>query len=1191
MAGTLIKLTNAGRAALVGPGGMGTMNRDVVSVGIASAPFTHNDGLTALPNEVKRVTTMAGENIAPDTIHVTIRDDSADQYVVYGLGLYLDNGVLLGTYSQPTPIVEKSPVAIFLQAIDMQLATIDAALLHFGDTTFTNPPATDTRQGVVELATNAETQAGTDTARAVTPAGLASRTATETRTGIAEIATQAETDAGTDDARMVTPKKLAARTASETRTGIAELATQAETDAGTDDARIVTPKKLAARIAALVGNAPSNLDTLGELASSIGNDPDFLGTMSNALGLKAPLASPAFTGAPTAPTAPSGDSTAKLATTAFVQQELSNGLADAAPAMDGVAAVGTSTKTAREDHRHPTDTSRAPLASPAFTGAPTAPTATSGDNATKLATTAFVQAAANGMATRSVAGGANVTLTAAEAGYAVLKLTGALTANIDVFVPAAQSRWTVWNATTGAYTLRVKTAAGSGIYVTQGTAWQLLCDGTNVIDANSDFKDIALTGVPTAPTAAVGTNSTQVSTTAFVQAAIAALVNSSPGALDTLNELAAALGNDPNFATTMTNALALKAPLASPALTGSPTAPTAATGTSTAQLATTAFVQQEIAADLATAAPVMDGAAAVGTATKIAREDHRHPTDTTRAPLASPAFTGTPTAPTPAFGDVSARLVTTQFVEDNAFSQRAALGSAVDLNAITTSGIYHQPANAGASGGTNYPSGVAGKLVVYSSAGMTYQSFHEYQTANIWYRSKYNTTWYPWRKLAFTDGPAFTATPTAPTAAPGTNTDQLATTKFVQQEIAGDLAVVAPLMDGAAAVGVASRIAREDHRHPTDTTRAPLASPALTGTPTAPTAAPGTNTGQVSTTAFVQAAIAALVNSSPGALDTLNELAAALGNDPNFATTMTNALALKAPLASPALTGTPTAPTPGAGDSSTRVATTAYVQAQGYLPKVGGNMTGPVHFAPSAGAAGAIHTDGTGIFGGAFTQWTDAGQREYAVQIDAPSNGAAYGGLRWTQWGTRHFAAIDAYSGGTATSASTIDFHLSDATGAVTRAWSFSPDDITRGKGGYVYGSWNFNPASKVDRDGITFAGFAGADEWQPYFRSIATNNVVRMVRNTYAGGMGIGWDGGSPLFYTDGTLRGYLLTSANFTIWAATKGARVQWDSGVLEVGPLNSGNYDMPAPYVAIGVRTLSDGSIQAGLTYVRGVLLRNN
>ncbi|HFJ7275011.1 TPA: prophage tail fiber N-terminal domain-containing protein [Escherichia coli] len=77
--------------------------------------------------------------------------------------------------------------------------------------------------------------------------------------------------------------------------------------------------------------------------------------------------------------------------------------------------------------------------------------------------------------------------------------------------------------------------------------------------------------------------------------------------------------------------------------------------------------------------------------------------------------------------------------------------------------------------------------------------------------------------------------------------------------------------------------------------KAPLNSPALTGTPTTPTAPKGTNNTQIASTAYVMAAIAALVDSSPDALNTLNELAAALGNDPNFATTMTNALAGKQP--------------------------------------------------------------------------------------------------------------------------------------------------------------------------------------------------------------------------------------------------------------------------------------------------------
>lgn len=104
-------------------------------------------------------------------------------------------------------------------------------------------------------------------------------------------------------------------------------------------------------------------------------------------------------------------------------------------------------------------------------------------------------------------------------------------------------------------------------------------------------------------------------------------------------------------------------------------------------------------------------------------------------------------------------------------------------------------------------------------------------------------------------------------------------------------------------------------------------SPALTGTPTAPTAAPGSNTQQIATTAFVAAAVAALIASAPGALNTLDELAAALGDDANFAATVTTALAGKAPLASPALTGNPTVPNQAALTNNTRAANTAYADA------------------------------------------------------------------------------------------------------------------------------------------------------------------------------------------------------------------------------------------------------------------------
>lgn len=105
--------------------------------------------------------------------------------------------------------------------------------------------------------------------------------------------------------------------------------------------------------------------------------------------------------------------------------------------------------------------------------------------------------------------------------------------------------------------------------------------------------------------------------------------------------------------------------------------------------------------------------------------------------------------------------------------------------------------------------------------------------------------------------PAFTGTPTVPTAAADTSTTQAASTAFVL----GQAASVAPVMNGTATVGTSSRYARQDHVHPTDTSRAPIASPAFSGTPTAPTAGAGTNTNQIATTAGV---IAEIVNQFAG---------------------------------------------------------------------------------------------------------------------------------------------------------------------------------------------------------------------------------------------------------------------------------------------------------------------------------------
>jgi len=140
-----------------------------------------------------------------------------------------------------------------------------------------------------------------------------------------------------------------------------------------------------------------------------------------------------------------------------------------------------------------------------------------------------------------------------------------------------------------------------------------------------------------------------------------------------------------------------------------------------------------------------------------------------------------------------------------------------------------------------------------------------------------------------------------------------------------------PLMDGSAAVGVGSNASREDHVHPTDTTRAPIASPMFTGTPAAPTATAGTNTTQIATTAFVTTAVAngggsvtyesSTANIKMDGSVSVGTLSAVPRSDHVHPTDTT-----RAPLESPTFTGTPAAPTATAGTNTTQLATTEFVQ-------------------------------------------------------------------------------------------------------------------------------------------------------------------------------------------------------------------------------------------------------------------------
>jgi hypothetical protein len=292
------------------------------------------------------------------------------------------------------------------------------------------------------------------------------------------------------------------------------------------------------------------------------------------------------------------------------------------------------------------------------------------------------------------------------------------------------------------------------------------------------------TGVPTAPTAAVGSSDGQLATTAFVMNAVA----ESTAGVASFNTRTGAV-----VLTTADITGAGGAPLASPTFTGVPAAATAALGTNTTQLATTAFVAAAVASGTSGVASFnsrtgavtltttdITGAGGALTASTVATFNGRSGavnliandiSGASGALLASPAFTGTPSAPTPTAGDNSTRLATTAFVASQ--SGFAPLAS-----------------------------------------------------------------------------PAFTGVPTAPTASVGTNSTQLATTAYVEAAVAASTAGVSSFNSRTGAVTLqANDISAAGG--------ALLASPALTGTPSAPTAAVATSTTQLATCAFVMAALAA----------------------------------------------------------------------------------------------------------------------------------------------------------------------------------------------------------------------------------------------------------------------------------------------------------------------------------------------
>lgn len=290
-----------------------------------------------------------------------------------------------------------------------------------------------------------------------------------------------------------------------------------------------------------------------------------------------------------------------------------------------------------------------------------------------------------------------------------------------------------------------------------------------------------------------------------------------------------------------------KADLASPAFTGTPTAPTAAPATDDDQIASTAFVHDVVAA---ATVGVSSFNGRTGAVTQTSG-DVTTALGFAPAPAASPTLTGTPLSPTAANGTNTTQIASTGFVQ----------------NAIG---------------------------LLKSTVSVSFDTLAKIETAIL--------------ARATLASPVFSGTPTVPTAAPGTNTLQAASTAFVAAAVSGAVAGVSSFNGRTGAVTPNSG----DVTGALGFTPANINSPAFTGTPTAPLAADGDTTSKIASTTFVQNAIVLIKGGVSATYDTLQKLAAAL--------------ATKADLASPTFTGTPAAPTAAPGTNTGQIATTAFVQ-------------------------------------------------------------------------------------------------------------------------------------------------------------------------------------------------------------------------------------------------------------------------
>ena len=310
------------------------------------------------------------------------------------------------------------------------------------------------------------------------------------------------------------------------------------------------------------------------------------------------------------------------------------------PLMDGTASVGTDDGVyARGDHVHPTDTSRAPLESPEFSGVPKAPTAASGTNTTQIATTAFVQGEITAAATPIVDDLTHTDTNKALSANMGKKLNDEKAPNVH-----SNADGTKYGKSTASLFGHAK--ASSATPNMDGTA-----------SAGTDNGEFAR-GDHTHPTdtSRAPKSHTDANGATYGQASASVFGHVKASSANPVMDGTAAAGTD--------NGLYARGDHVHPTdTTRAPKSHTDANGATYGQASASLFGHTKASSSN----PVMDGTASVGTDNGIyARGDHRHPTDTSRAPLASPEFTGTPKAPSAADEDSSTQIANTEWVLNNA---------------------------------------------------------------------------------------------------------------------------------------------------------------------------------------------------------------------------------------------------------------------------------------------------------------------------------------------------------------------------------------------------------------------------------------------------------------------------------------------------------------------------------------------